>query len=142
MLSDPRAIAIYMTNLRGKRWCHVWEQEGYSHWVQVVLHSGGSYIACCAYFHVVAAKVCRWKRCWQLMWSLVGKKVQRSVSPTDLVFISSMKKISVFTRDGNDLIATQEISLAEAARGRYIVEHWCYISTTMLFFLITSSSYQ
>jgi len=34
-----------------------------------------------------------------------------------------MKKISVFTRDGNDLIATQEISLAEAARGRYIVEH-------------------
>ncbi|KAL3509306.1 hypothetical protein ACH5RR_028707 [Cinchona calisaya] len=39
------------------------------------------------------------------------------VLPADLVFIIDEKPHPVFTRDGNDLVVTQKISLAEASRG-------------------------
>ncbi|GLT71765.1 hypothetical protein SLA2020_437610 [Shorea laevis] len=42
---------------------------------------------------------------------------QPNVIPADLVFIIDEKPHSVFTRDGNDLIVTQNISLAEALTG-------------------------
>lgn len=37
--------------------------------------------------------------------------------PSDLVFIIDEKPHGVFTRDGNDLVLTQKISLAEALAG-------------------------
>nr|POE49605.1 dnaj like subfamily b member 13 [Quercus suber] len=42
---------------------------------------------------------------------------QPNVIPADLVFIIDEKPHSVFTRDGNDLIVTQKISLADALTG-------------------------
>ena len=40
-----------------------------------------------------------------------------NVIPADLVFIIDEKPHNMFTRDGNDLVVTQKISLAEALTG-------------------------
>ncbi|CAA0817867.1 DNAJ heat shock family protein [Striga hermonthica] len=42
---------------------------------------------------------------------------QPNIIPSDLVFIIDEKPHSVFTRDGNDLVVTQKISLVEALTG-------------------------
>ncbi|OUZ99104.1 DnaJ domain [Macleaya cordata] len=57
-----------------------------------------------------------WKRGTKITFPEKGNE-QRGVIPSDLVFIIDEKPHSVFKRDGNDLIATQKISLVEALTG-------------------------
>ncbi|KAL3826114.1 hypothetical protein ACJIZ3_022143 [Penstemon smallii] len=57
-----------------------------------------------------------WKKGTKITFPEKGNE-QRGVIPSDLVFIIDEKPHSVFKRDGNDLIATQEISLVEALIG-------------------------
>ncbi|KAL8102194.1 uncharacterized protein LOC141676753 [Apium graveolens] len=57
-----------------------------------------------------------WKKGTKITFPQKGNE-QRGVIPSDLVFIIDEKPHSIFKRDGNDLIATQKISLAEALTG-------------------------
>ncbi|CAI9089318.1 OLC1v1023876C1 [Oldenlandia corymbosa var. corymbosa] len=57
-----------------------------------------------------------WKKGTKITFPDKGNEVP-GVIPSDLVFIIDEKPHRVFTRDGNDLIATQKISLAEALTG-------------------------
>ncbi|TXG55096.1 hypothetical protein EZV62_020352 [Acer yangbiense] len=57
-----------------------------------------------------------WKKGTKITFPEKGNE-QPNVIPADLVFIIDEKPHSVFTRDGNDLIMTQKISLAEALTG-------------------------
>ncbi|GFQ01267.1 Dnaj homolog subfamily b member 4 [Phtheirospermum japonicum] len=57
-----------------------------------------------------------WKKGTKITFQEKGNE-QPNVIPSDLVFIVDEKPHSVFTRDGNDLVATQRISLAEALTG-------------------------
>ncbi|KAK6152522.1 hypothetical protein DH2020_015157 [Rehmannia glutinosa] len=57
-----------------------------------------------------------WKKGTKITFPEKGNE-QRGVIPSDLVFIVDEKPHSVFKRDGNDLIATQKISLVEALTG-------------------------
>lgn len=57
-----------------------------------------------------------WKKGTKITFPEKGNE-QPNVIPADLVFIIDEKPHSVFTRDGNDLIVTQNISLAEALTG-------------------------
>ncbi|KAM3697489.1 hypothetical protein ACJW30_06G117000 [Castanea mollissima] len=57
-----------------------------------------------------------WKKGTKITFPEKGNE-QPNVIPADLVFIIDEKPHSVFTRDGNDLIVTQKISLAEALTG-------------------------
>lgn len=57
-----------------------------------------------------------WKKGTKITFPEKGNE-QRGVIPSDLVFIIDEKPHSIFKRDGNDLIATQKISLAEALTG-------------------------
>ncbi|KAK6120261.1 hypothetical protein DH2020_045952 [Rehmannia glutinosa] len=57
-----------------------------------------------------------WKKGTKITFPEKGNE-QRGVIPSDLVFIIDEKPHSVFKRDGNDLIATQKISLVEALTG-------------------------
>ncbi|XP_028807833.1 dnaJ homolog subfamily B member 13 [Neltuma alba] len=57
-----------------------------------------------------------WKKGTKITFPEKGNE-QPHVTPADLVFIIDEKPHSVFTRDGNDLIVTQKISLAEALTG-------------------------
>lgn len=57
-----------------------------------------------------------WKKGTKITFPEKGNE-QPNVIPADLVFIIDEKLHSVFTRDGNDLIVTQKISLAEALTG-------------------------
>ncbi|XP_028777433.1 dnaJ homolog subfamily B member 4-like [Neltuma alba] len=57
-----------------------------------------------------------WKKGTKITFPEKGNE-QPNVTPADLVFIIDEKPHSVFTRDGNDLIVTQKISLAEALTG-------------------------
>ncbi|KAJ0051999.1 hypothetical protein Pint_02328 [Pistacia integerrima] len=57
-----------------------------------------------------------WKKGTKITFPEKGNE-QPNVVPADLVFIIDEKPHSVFTRDGNDLIVTQKISLAEALTG-------------------------
>ncbi|XP_051129072.1 uncharacterized protein LOC127249987 [Andrographis paniculata] len=57
-----------------------------------------------------------WKRGTKITFPEKGHE-QPNVIPADLVFIIEEKPHSVFTRDGNDLLVTQKISLAEALTG-------------------------
>ncbi|XP_061363632.1 uncharacterized protein LOC133307190 [Gastrolobium bilobum] len=57
-----------------------------------------------------------WKKGTKITFAEKGNE-QPNVTPADLVFIIDEKPHSVFTRDGNDLIVTQKISLAEALTG-------------------------
>ncbi|KAI4322718.1 hypothetical protein L6164_022385 [Bauhinia variegata] len=57
-----------------------------------------------------------WKKGTKITYLEKGNE-QPNVTPADLVFIIDEKPHSVFTRDGNDLIVTHKISLAEALTG-------------------------
>ncbi|KAL0002007.1 hypothetical protein SO802_015788 [Lithocarpus litseifolius] len=57
-----------------------------------------------------------WKKGTKITFPEKGNE-QPNVIPADLVFIIDEKPHSVFTRDGNDLIVTQKISLADALIG-------------------------
>lgn len=57
-----------------------------------------------------------WKKGTKITFPEKGNE-QRGVIPADLVFIIDEKPHSLFKRDGNDLIVTQKISLAEALTG-------------------------
>ncbi|KAK1377422.1 DnaJ subfamily B member like [Heracleum sosnowskyi] len=57
-----------------------------------------------------------WKKGTKITFPQKGNE-QRGIIPSDLVFIIDEKPHSIFKRDGNDLIATQKISLAEALTG-------------------------
>ncbi|KAL1537843.1 dnaJ subfamily B member 13-like [Salvia divinorum] len=57
-----------------------------------------------------------WKKGTKITFPEKGNE-QPNVIPSDLVFIIDEKPHRVFTRDGNDLVVTQKISLAEALTG-------------------------
>ncbi|XP_061355037.1 uncharacterized protein LOC133299586 isoform X4 [Gastrolobium bilobum] len=57
-----------------------------------------------------------WKKGTKITFPEKGNE-QPNVTPADLVFIIDEKPHGVFTRDGNDLIVTQKISLVEALTG-------------------------
>ncbi|KAL0398555.1 UNVERIFIED_CONTAM: DnaJ protein1 [Sesamum radiatum] len=57
-----------------------------------------------------------WKKGTKITFPEKGNE-QPNVIPSDLVFIIDEKPHSMFTRDGNDLVVTQKISLAEALTG-------------------------
>ncbi|KAL2328176.1 hypothetical protein Fmac_021603 [Flemingia macrophylla] len=57
-----------------------------------------------------------WKKGTKITFPEKGNE-QPNVTPADLVFIIDEKPHGVFTRDGNDLVVTQKISLAEALTG-------------------------
>lgn len=57
-----------------------------------------------------------WKKGTKITFPEKGNE-QPNLVPADLVFIVDEKPHSVFTREGNDLIVTQKISLAEALTG-------------------------
>ncbi|KAL3519816.1 hypothetical protein ACH5RR_017965 [Cinchona calisaya] len=57
-----------------------------------------------------------WKKGTKITFPEKGNE-QPNVIPSDLVFVIDEKLHSVFKRDGNDLVVTQKISLAEALTG-------------------------
>lgn len=57
-----------------------------------------------------------WKKGTKITFPEKGNE-QPNVIPADIIFIIDEKSHGVFTRDGNDLIATQKISLVEALTG-------------------------
>ncbi|XP_073281135.1 uncharacterized protein [Primulina huaijiensis] len=57
-----------------------------------------------------------WKKGTKITFPEKGNE-QPNVIPSDLVFIIDENPHGVFTRDGNDLVTTQKISLAEALTG-------------------------
>ncbi|XP_057450623.1 uncharacterized protein LOC130742545 [Lotus japonicus] len=57
-----------------------------------------------------------WKKGTKITFPEKGNE-QPNIAPADLVFVIDEKPQSVFTRDGNDLIVTQKISLVEALTG-------------------------
>lgn len=57
-----------------------------------------------------------WKKGTKITFPEKGNE-QPNVIPADLIFIIDEKPHSMFTRDGNDLVVTQRISLAEALTG-------------------------
>ena len=57
-----------------------------------------------------------WKKGTKITFPEKGNE-QPNVLPADLVFILDEKPHSTFTRDGNDLVVTQMISLVEALTG-------------------------
>lgn len=57
-----------------------------------------------------------WKKGTKITFPEKGNELP-GVTPADLVFIIDEKRHPVFTRDGNDLIITQKISLVEALTG-------------------------
>ncbi|TYG68731.1 hypothetical protein ES288_D05G176600v1 [Gossypium darwinii] len=57
-----------------------------------------------------------WKKGTKITFPEKGNE-QPNTIPADLVFIIDEKPHSTFTRDGNDLVVTQKISLAEALTG-------------------------
>ncbi|XP_077212460.1 uncharacterized protein LOC143847497 [Tasmannia lanceolata] len=57
-----------------------------------------------------------WKKGTKITFPEKGNE-QRNIVPADLVFIIDEKPHNVFKRDGNDLVLTQKVSLAEALTG-------------------------
>lgn len=57
-----------------------------------------------------------WKKGTKITFPEKGNE-QGNITPADLVFIIDEKPHSTFTRDGNDLIVTHRITLAEALTG-------------------------
>lgn len=57
-----------------------------------------------------------WKKGTKITFLEKGNE-QPNVTPADLVFIIDEKPHSSFTRDGNDLIVTKSVTLAEALTG-------------------------
>lgn len=57
-----------------------------------------------------------WKKGTKITFPEKGNE-QPGITAADLVFIIDEKPHKVFTRDGNDLVVTQKISLAEALTG-------------------------
>lgn len=57
-----------------------------------------------------------WKKGTKITFPEKGNE-QPNVVPADLVFIIDEKPHSVFTREGNDLVLTQKVTLAEALTG-------------------------
>ena len=57
-----------------------------------------------------------WKKGTKITFPEKGNE-QPGITPADLVFIIDEKPHKLFTRDGNDLVITQKISLAEALTG-------------------------
>ncbi|KAJ3670615.1 hypothetical protein LUZ60_008041 [Juncus effusus] len=64
-----------------------------------------------------------WKKGTKITFPEKGNE-QPNVIPADLVFIIDEKPHPIFTRDGNDLVTTQKISLSEALTG-----YTCHINT-------------
>ncbi|PSS16435.1 DnaJ subfamily B member like [Actinidia chinensis var. chinensis] len=60
-----------------------------------------------------------WKKGTKITFPEKGNE-QPNVIPSDLVFIIDEKPHSVFTRDGNDLVVTQKIPLADALTGHTV----------------------
>ncbi|XP_009377755.1 dnaJ homolog subfamily B member 4 [Pyrus x bretschneideri] len=58
-----------------------------------------------------------WKKGTKITFQDKGHDTQRGVIPADIVFIVDEKPHSVFKRDGDNLIVTQTVSLAEALAG-------------------------
>lgn len=61
-----------------------------------------------------------WKKGTKITFPEKGNELP-NVIPADLVFIVDEKPHPVFTRDGNDLVVTQRISLAEALTGYTVI---------------------
>ncbi|GAA0143597.1 chaperone [Lithospermum erythrorhizon] len=57
-----------------------------------------------------------WKKGTKITFPEKGNE-QQGIVPADLIFIIDEKPHNVFTRDGNDLVMTQKISLVEALTG-------------------------
>lgn len=57
-----------------------------------------------------------WKKGTKVTFPEKGNE-QQNVIPADIVFVIDEKPHSTFTRDGNDLVVTQRISLVEALTG-------------------------
>lgn len=57
-----------------------------------------------------------WKKGTKITFPEKGNEHPNSIA-ADIVFVIDEKPHSVFTREGNDLVATQKISLAEALSG-------------------------
>lgn len=57
-----------------------------------------------------------WKKGTKITFPEKGNE-QPNIIPADLVFIIDEKPHSVFTREGNDLVTTQKITLVEALTG-------------------------
>ncbi|CAI0385328.1 unnamed protein product [Linum tenue] len=57
-----------------------------------------------------------WKKGTKITFTEKGNE-QPGIIPADLVFVIDEKPHRVFTRDGNDLVVSQKISLAEALTG-------------------------
>ncbi|GMG98560.1 hypothetical protein Nepgr_000400 [Nepenthes gracilis] len=60
-----------------------------------------------------------WKKGTKITFPEKGNE-QPGVSPADLIFIIDEKPHKVFTRDGNDLVVTQKVSLQEALTGHTV----------------------
>ena len=60
-----------------------------------------------------------WKKGTKITFPEKGNE-QPNVVPSDLVFIIDEKPHSMFTRDGNDLVVTQKIPLADALTGHTV----------------------
>lgn len=60
-----------------------------------------------------------WKKGTKITFPEKGNE-QPNMIPADLVFIIDEKPHPVYTRDGNDLVATQKIPLAEALTGHTV----------------------
>ncbi|TQD87822.1 hypothetical protein C1H46_026674 [Malus baccata] len=58
-----------------------------------------------------------WKKGTKITFQEKGPDTQRGVIPADIVFIVDEKPHSVFKRDGDNLIVTQKVSLADALAG-------------------------
>ncbi|KAB2630529.1 dnaJ subfamily B member 1-like [Pyrus ussuriensis x Pyrus communis] len=58
-----------------------------------------------------------WKKGTKITFPEKGHDTRRGVIPADIVFIVDEKPHGVYKRDGDDLIVTQKISLAEALTG-------------------------
>lgn len=57
-----------------------------------------------------------WKKGTKITFPEKGNE-QPNITPADLIFIVDEKPHPLFTRDGNDLVTTQKISLADALTG-------------------------
>ncbi|CAN6724130.1 unnamed protein product [Malus baccata var. baccata] len=58
-----------------------------------------------------------WKKGTKITFQEKGPDTQRGVIPADIIFIVDEKPHSVFKRDGDNLIVTQKVSLADALAG-------------------------
>lgn len=101
---------------------------------------------------MVSTKVCRWRRRWELMWSLVGRKVWSSSSKRKVGTTTNSHLFSSLWRTAQCLHSWWKWSncrprnfswwpLCYCISRHWIVDH-CICISTKLFVLITSRSFQ